>query len=179
MQFSYFVRSSSSNIQYPQTFMGFPCGSAGKESTWNAGDLGVISGFGRSPGEGKNYSLQDSGLENSKDCKVHGVAKSRTQLGIFTSTFICLSPIVVLMAVLIPACGSSSLTFCMTYSSTQHHISKFHSHCSVSETQFLCGADLYSIDRYSWVHLSSPHLMDMWVVFILGLLRISPLNMHV
>ena len=49
-------------------FLGFPCGSAGKESTCNAGDLGLIPGLGRSPGEGKGYPLQYSGLENSMDC---------------------------------------------------------------------------------------------------------------
>ena len=46
---------------------GFPCGSAGKESARNAGDLGLIPGLGRSPGEGKGYPLQYSGLENSMD----------------------------------------------------------------------------------------------------------------
>ena len=40
----------------------FTCGSAGKESTCNAGDLGLIPGLGRSPGEGKGYLLQYSGL---------------------------------------------------------------------------------------------------------------------
>ena len=40
-----------------------------------AGDLGSIPGLGRSPGEGKGYPLQYSGLENSKDYIVHGVAK--------------------------------------------------------------------------------------------------------
>ena len=65
--------------------MGFPCGSAEKESTCNAGDLGSIPGFGRSPGEGKGYPLQYSGLENSMDCIVHGVSK-RTQLNDFHST---------------------------------------------------------------------------------------------
>ena len=54
--------------------------SAGKESTHNAGDLGSIPGLGRSPGEGKGYSLQYSGLENSMDCIVYGVTKSQTQL---------------------------------------------------------------------------------------------------
>ena len=63
--------------------MGFPCGSSGKESTCNAGDLGLTPGFGRSPGEGKGYPLQYSGLENSMDCIVHGVAKSQTQLSDF------------------------------------------------------------------------------------------------
>ena len=46
---------------------GFPCGSAGKESTCNVGDLGSIAGLGRSPGEGKVYSFQYSGLENFMD----------------------------------------------------------------------------------------------------------------
>ena len=41
---------------------------------------GSIPGSGRSPGEGKGYPLQYSGLENSMDCIVHGVAKSRTRL---------------------------------------------------------------------------------------------------
>ena len=58
-------------------FLGFPCGSAGKESTSNEGDLGSIPGLGRSPGEGKGYPLQYSGLENSMDCIVHGFAKSQ------------------------------------------------------------------------------------------------------
>ena len=63
--------------------MGFPCGSAGEESACNVGDLGSILGLGRSPGEGKGYPLQYSGLENSMDCIVHGVAKSWTRLSDF------------------------------------------------------------------------------------------------
>ena len=59
-------------------FLGFPCGSAGKESACNAGDLGSILGLRQSPGEGKGYPLQDSGLENSINYIVHGVAKSQT-----------------------------------------------------------------------------------------------------
>ena len=61
----------------------FPCGSAGKESTRNAGDLASIPGLGRSPGEGNSYLLQYSGLENSMDSTVHGVTKSRTRLSDF------------------------------------------------------------------------------------------------
>ena len=64
-------------------FLGFPCGSASKDSACHAGDLGSTSGLGRSPGEGKGYPLQYSGLENSMDCIVHGVAKSQTQLSNF------------------------------------------------------------------------------------------------
>jgi len=62
---------------------GFPCGSAGKESTCNTGDLGSIPGLGRSPGEGKGYPLQYSGLEKSMDCIVHGVTKNWTRLSNF------------------------------------------------------------------------------------------------
>ena len=46
-------------------FLGFPGGSAGKESACNVGDLGLVPGLGRSPGEGNSYPLQYSGLENS------------------------------------------------------------------------------------------------------------------
>ena len=59
-------------------FLGFLCGSAGKESACNVGDLGSIPGLGRSSGEAKDYPLQYSGLENSIDRIVHGVIKSRT-----------------------------------------------------------------------------------------------------
>ena len=58
--------------------LGFPGRSAGKESTCSVGDLDLIPGLGRSPGEGKVSPLQHSGLENSTDCIVHGVAKSWT-----------------------------------------------------------------------------------------------------
>ena len=62
---------------------GFPCGSAGKESACNEGDLSLIPGLGRSPGEGKGYPLQYSGLENSINCIVHGVTESQTRLSDF------------------------------------------------------------------------------------------------
>ena len=65
------------------SILGFSGGSAGKESTCNAGHLGSIPALGRSLGEGKGYLLQYSGLENSMDCIVHGVAKSRTRLSHF------------------------------------------------------------------------------------------------
>ena len=58
--------------------MGFPHSSVGKESSCNAGDLDLIPGLGRSPGEEKGYALQYSGLENSMDCIVLEVAKTRT-----------------------------------------------------------------------------------------------------
>ena len=60
-----------------------PGGSAGNESACNVGDLGLLPGLGRSPGEGNGYPFQYSGIENSMDCIVHGVAKSRTLLSDF------------------------------------------------------------------------------------------------
>ena len=75
-------------------FLGLPGGSGGKESTCNAGNLGLIPGLGRSPGEGNGYPLQYSGLENFMDCIFHGVAKSQTRLSDFHFigyTFTCLS----------------------------------------------------------------------------------------
>ena len=64
---------------------GFPGGSDGKESACNAGDMGLIPGLGRSPGEGNDYPLRYSGLENSMDrgaweAAVHGPQKSWTRL---------------------------------------------------------------------------------------------------
>ena len=67
--------------------LSFPCGSAGKESACNAGDLCSIPGLGRSPGEGKGYPHQYSGLENSMDCIVHRVRKSQAQLRDFHFNF--------------------------------------------------------------------------------------------
>ena len=70
------------NISITFKSLGF-LGSTDKESICNAGDPGLIPGSGRSPGEGIGYPLQYSGLENSTDCIVHGVAKSWTQLSNF------------------------------------------------------------------------------------------------
>ena len=65
--------------------MGFPGGSDGKESACNAGDMVLIPGLGRSPGEGNGSPLQYSCLENCMDrgawrATVHGVAKNQTRL---------------------------------------------------------------------------------------------------
>ena len=61
-------------------FLDFSCGSAGKESACNVGDMGWIPRLGRSPGERKIYWLQYFGLENSMDYIVRGVAHSQTWL---------------------------------------------------------------------------------------------------
>ena len=67
--------------------LGFPYGSADKESTCDVGDLGSIPELGRSPGEEKGYPLQYSGLESSMDYIVHGAAKSQTRLSDFHFTY--------------------------------------------------------------------------------------------
>ena len=72
-------------------FLDFPCGSAGKESSCNAGNLGLIPGLGRSPRERKGYPLQYYGLENSMDCIVHGVAKSQTRLSDFHKAWLIIA----------------------------------------------------------------------------------------
>ena len=74
------------------SFRGFPGGSEVKVSARNAGDMGLIPGSGRSPGEGNGNPLQCSCLENPMDggawwATVHGVTKSRTRLSDFTFTF--------------------------------------------------------------------------------------------
>ena len=76
------------HLLYP---LGFPCGSAGKESAYNAGDLGSIPGLGRSPGEGKGHPLQYSGLENGG----HKESDTTERLSLHvapcgTNTFVCL-----------------------------------------------------------------------------------------
>ena len=70
-------------------FLGFPCGSAGKESACSVGDLCSIPVLGRSPGEGKGYPLHHSGLENSMNCIVHRVTKSRERLSYFHCHHFC------------------------------------------------------------------------------------------
>ena len=70
---------------YIYQLVGFPHGSDGKESAWNAGDLSSIPRLGSSPGEGNGNPLQDSCLENPMDrgawwARVHGIAKSQTRV---------------------------------------------------------------------------------------------------
>ena len=75
---------SSPRLNNIPSFTSFPCGSAGKESACNAGDLGLIPGLGRFPGEGNGYPLQYFCLENSKDrgawwATVHGSQRDTTE----------------------------------------------------------------------------------------------------
>ena len=90
---------------------GFPGGSTGKEPACNMGDLGSIPGLGRCPGEGKGCPLQSSGLENSMDSMVHGVAKSRTQWSDFYSHLASRGQLVISRAIFIVTTGEGLLTF--------------------------------------------------------------------
>ena len=76
-------RSSREGIRYPLQYSWVSLVAQVKLSACNVGNLDSIPGLGRSPGGEKGYPLQYSGLENSKDCIVHGVVKSHTQLSNF------------------------------------------------------------------------------------------------
>ena len=85
-------------------FLGFPCGSAGKESASNVGDWGLIPGLGRFPGEGKGYPLQYSGLENSMDCIVQGATKSQTRLSDFLFHYASSSSLNIILVIMYLNC---------------------------------------------------------------------------
>ena len=78
MSFPYLLKLSE--LLFSTMCKGFPCDSVGKESTCNVGDLDLIPGLGRFPGEGNGYPLQYSGLENSMDCIVHGLGAWRGEV---------------------------------------------------------------------------------------------------
>ena len=87
----------------------FPGGSEVKASACNVGDLGLIPGLGRAPGEGSGNPLQYSCLENPMDggawwATVHGVAKSRTQLNDFTHSLTHATFLSLLLIFLNPVC---------------------------------------------------------------------------
>jgi len=87
----------------------FPGGSEVKASACNVGDLGLIPGLGRAPGEGNGNPLQYSCLENPMDggawwATVHGVAKSRTQLNDFTHSLTHATFLSLLLIFLNPVC---------------------------------------------------------------------------
>ena len=72
--------------------LGFPCGSVGKDTACNEGDLGSTPGLGRSPGEGKGYRLQYSGLENSIQSMGSQRIRHHWVTFTFTFSFVCLLP---------------------------------------------------------------------------------------
>ena len=77
-------------MKYRQIFLGIPGGSAGKESSWNVGDLGSIPGLRKPAGEGKGYPLWYFGLKNSMNCIVSpwGGKESNMTLQFSLSLFI-------------------------------------------------------------------------------------------
>ena len=88
----FIVRSGDLATCLERRLTDLPCSSDGKESAYNAGDLGSIPRSGRCSGEGNGNPLQCSCLENPMDrgawqARVHGVAKSQTRLSDFTFTF--------------------------------------------------------------------------------------------
>ena len=87
--------------------LGFPGGSDSKESTCNEGDLGLTPGLGRSPGEGKDSPLQYSGLENSMNHIVHGIAKSQTWLSNFHWISLGASQVVLVVKNLLASVGDT------------------------------------------------------------------------
>ena len=73
---SKFIDSYADSL-YTLSHQGSPNSSVGKESACNAGDPALSPGSGRSPGEWIAYPLQDSGIENSMECRVHRATKSQ------------------------------------------------------------------------------------------------------
>ena len=76
-------RAAGHGVAKSRMWLSWTDGSAGNKSACKVGDLGSVPGLGRSPGEGKGYPFQYSGLENSMDWIVHQVTKSRTWLSDF------------------------------------------------------------------------------------------------
>ena len=84
-------------LPYPYpVFLGFPCGSAGKESACNAGDLGSIPVLGRSPGDGKDYPLQYSDLDMTEQLSLSKISEVTGKLLLLLSHFsrvgLCATP---------------------------------------------------------------------------------------
>ena len=136
-------------------FGGFPPGlswcSAGKESTCNAGDLGLISGLGQSPGEYNSYLLWYSGLENAMD--FYGITKSRTRLSNFH--FHCLFSLLLASLLLSALCKLSSiiLPFYISFSwGWSWSLPPVQGH----EPPFIVLQALCLSDWIPWIYLSLP-----------------------
>ena len=101
--------------------MGFPGGSAGKESSCNVEDLGLIPGLGRFPGEGNSYPLQYSGSDpmdcNLPGSSIHGIFQARVLEWGATAFSVCISEVIdISPSNLDSNCASSSPVFFMMYS---------------------------------------------------------------
>ena len=153
---------------------GFPGGSEGTASACTAGDLGLIPGLGRSPGEGNGIPLQYSCLENPKNrgawwATVHGVAKSRTRLSDFTFTFKLLSllkALLLLFFIYIVVLGSQK--------KNERNIQSFHvplprlacTASAITNTHFQDGAFVI-MDNSTLTHHRHPKSV-IYTVFTLG-----------
>ena len=82
------LEETKRNLKEIMWILGFPCGSAGKESACSVRDLGLTPGLGRYPGKGKGYPLQYSGLKNSMDCIVHELQRVGRDWATFTFTYV-------------------------------------------------------------------------------------------
>ena len=110
------------SFSLPLFVLGLPGGSAGKGSVCNVGDLGSIAGLGRFLGEENSYLLQYTGLENSIDCIVRGVAKSQTRLSDFPFTSLHLTGSFIFPNT---ARSSSSASFFLLLFFISHHPSTY------------------------------------------------------
>ena len=151
--------------------------SAGKESTCNAGDTSSIPGLGRSPGEGKSYPFQYSGLENSMDSIVHGVTKSWTWLSDFHLS-------------LILKCNSFPLLFLLFYSlplcqiATRSLPRDFAMHPRRENGMLSCAApppptpNYLTLDLAMWLGLVNEILVDVIQVFKQKLLTAGMIGLN-
>ena len=143
----------------------FPCGAAGKESACNVGDLGLIPGLGRSPGEGHGNPLQYSGLENFMECLVHEVAQSWTRLSDFHSPFLSLMAVQYVPVVSSASFGQFFPQACMVFSqaysdSTQVKAqgSPLYTSAAISQCGSLDSSTLFYKHQPCWLFLTQLHL---------------------
>ena len=138
-----------------------PDSSVGKEFACSAGDLGLIPGLGRSPGEGKGYPLQYSGLENSVDYIVHGLTRSQTQLSNFHFHFLSSSwcfQILDMIPEFYLDCLLFSLSSCILLST---FLTYFFSNFNIYETRVSCNSNRMGVFEHIWS--SSNYFPIIWL----------------
>ena len=160
------------------TGVGFPCGSASKESAFNAGDLASIPGLGRSPGEGKGHPLQCSGLENPMDCIAHVGRKEpdtteRVSLPLFSHVGVCVCSLCSASGWTVPGSTTvptiftwsldSSLLRCSLSSLGSGTISQT---SSLSSSFLLCHFEGRDFESAQISHSSSNFLFIHWLIYI-------------
>ena len=134
--------------------LGFPGGSDGKESAFNAGDLDLIPGLGRCPGEGNTYPNQSSCLENSTERRtwqstVHGVSKSWLRLGDFHFTSYVTRSVLKFILLIYSVDLQYGVNVCCTarwFSDVLFHILSHHGLSQDSNYSSMC----YAVGHCSW-----------------------------